>query len=220
VLLTTTCYSCDLVVFASQSGWLSAGAPTQVKAAHARPALRAITIKLGSRPQPGEGFVSPSYARGLEQGDYKTPPSGQWMSFDSAGSSDRAYLVWLVSLEGVVVLPAAVIDLSTSLFAACKVDSTGTNTACLTDPTSLRPAHPHAYKCKMLLNRHALSGPKCHTPDVLAQAQAARRAQPVQRVVATAAMAPGEVEGSAGSSHLADSVVNQPVNQPNMTSGA
>ncbi|KAL0035785.1 hypothetical protein WJX77_002591 [Trebouxia sp. C0004] len=120
----------------------SAGAPTHVKASHSRPALQAISI-IGNRPQPGEGFVTPGYAKGMKEGDYKTPPSGQWTSFDSAGSSDRAYL-----------------------------------------------------------------------------AQAARRAQPVPRVAATAAMAPGGVEASAGTSHPTDLAVNQPVTQLSMASGA
>ncbi len=92
------------MVFASQSGRLSAGALTHAKASHTRPALRPITIMLGNGPQPGEGFVTPGFAKGMEEGDYKTPPSGQWISFDSAGSGDRAYLVWLVSLEGVIAL--------------------------------------------------------------------------------------------------------------------
>ena len=64
-----------------------------------------------------------------------------------------------------------------------------------------------------------MSGPKRHTPDVLAQAQAARRAQPVQAVAATAAMAPGGVERSAGTSHPADLVVDQPVAQVSMALG-
>ncbi len=85
-------------------GRLSAGASTHAKASHSCPALRTITIMLGNGPQPGEGFVTPGYAKGMEQGDYKTPPSGEWMSYDSAGSSDRAYLVWLVSLGGVIAL--------------------------------------------------------------------------------------------------------------------
>ena len=59
---------------------------------------------VGNAPQPGEGSVTPGYAKGMDEGDYKTPPSGQWVSFDSAGSGDRAYLVCLVSLRGVIAL--------------------------------------------------------------------------------------------------------------------
>lgn len=48
--------------------------------------------------------MTPGYAKGMDEGDYKTPPSGQWRSYDSAGSGDRAFLVGLVSLEGVIAL--------------------------------------------------------------------------------------------------------------------
>ena len=93
------------MVFASQSGWLSAGAPEQAKASHTCPAQRPITIRLANGPQPGQGFVTPGYAaKGMEEGDHNTPPSGEWISFDSAGSGDRAYLLWLVSLGGVIAL--------------------------------------------------------------------------------------------------------------------
>ncbi|KAL0054814.1 hypothetical protein WJX82_002763 [Trebouxia sp. C0006] len=67
-------------------------APEQAKASHSRPALRPINIKVRNESQPGEGFVTPGYAKGMDEGGYKTPPSGQWMSYESAGSGDRAFL--------------------------------------------------------------------------------------------------------------------------------
>ena len=48
--------------------------------------------------------MTPGYAKGMDEGVYKTPPSGQWMSYENAGSGDRAFLVWLVSLGGVIAL--------------------------------------------------------------------------------------------------------------------
>ncbi|DBA84279.1 TPA: hypothetical protein ACH3X2_006336 [Trebouxia sp. C0005] len=55
-------------------------AATEDKAAPRRPALRPIAIRLGSGGslQPGEGFVTPSHPGALAQGNYNTPPSGEW----------------------------------------------------------------------------------------------------------------------------------------------
>jgi len=43
--------------------------------------------------------VTPSLPGALAQGNYKTPPSGEWATFESAASSDRAYQVLPVSVE-------------------------------------------------------------------------------------------------------------------------
>ncbi|KAL0055179.1 hypothetical protein WJX82_008337 [Trebouxia sp. C0006] len=56
--------------------------------------------------------------------------------------------------------------------------------------------------------------------DCVFLAGAAKRAQPVQAVAPTAAMAPGGVEGSAGTSHPADLAVHQPAAQVSMAVGA
>ncbi|DBA76101.1 TPA: hypothetical protein ACH3X1_009845 [Trebouxia sp. C0004] len=65
------------------------GPPAQDKAA----SRQAIIINLGdwSLPQPGDGFVTPSLPGASAQGNYKTPPSGQWAVYDNVASSDCAY---------------------------------------------------------------------------------------------------------------------------------
>ncbi len=68
------------------------GAPAEDKAAPRRAALCPIAINLGSGGclQSGEGFVTPGHPGALAQGNYKTPPSGEWALFNSAASADRA----------------------------------------------------------------------------------------------------------------------------------
>jgi len=87
-----------------------AGAPAEDKAAPRRPALRPIAIKLrsGDCLQSGEGFVTPGHPGALVQGNYKTPPSGEWAVYDSAASSDRAYQVLPVSFEAFETLEMAI----------------------------------------------------------------------------------------------------------------
>ena len=137
------------MVFASQSGWLFADAPEQAKACHSRPALRPITIMIGNGPKPGEGSVTPGYAKGMDEGDYKTPPSGQWVSFDSAGSGDRAYLVCLVSLRGVIALDVSChygSEHQPSCSMQSGVDSNGTKTVLLAQQLPQvcgLPSHTH-----------------------------------------------------------------------------
>ncbi|KAL0018833.1 hypothetical protein WJX77_008429 [Trebouxia sp. C0004] len=67
----------------------SPGPPAQDKAA----SRQAIIINLGnwSLPQPGDGFVTPSLPGASAQGNYKTPPSGEWAVYDNVASSDCAY---------------------------------------------------------------------------------------------------------------------------------
>ncbi|KAL0055191.1 hypothetical protein WJX82_008551 [Trebouxia sp. C0006] len=65
------------------------GSPAHDRAARRQP----ITFDLGNcrLPQPGHGFVTRSLPRAVAQGKYKTPPSGEWVTYENAASGDRMH---------------------------------------------------------------------------------------------------------------------------------
>ncbi len=52
----------------------------------------------------GDGFVTPSLPGAVAQGNYKTPPSGEWVVYENAASSDRVYQVLPVTVKAFTAL--------------------------------------------------------------------------------------------------------------------
>ena len=93
---------CQNEVLAPHNVGLLVGPPAQDRAASRQP----ITIDLGTcgLPQPGDGFVTPSLHGAVAQGNCKTPPSGEWVTYENAASGNRMHQVLPVSVETLTIL--------------------------------------------------------------------------------------------------------------------
>jgi len=63
-----------------------------------------IQLRPHGPPKSDKGFVTPSHPGAINQGELKTPPSGEWVVYDSVASSDQAFQVLLVSVEDFTTL--------------------------------------------------------------------------------------------------------------------
>jgi len=63
-----------------------------------------LTWAIAVSPRPGHGFVTRSLPRAVAQGKYKTPPSGEWVTYENAARGDRMHQVLPVSVETFTIL--------------------------------------------------------------------------------------------------------------------